>query len=63
MVNYAIHKIAEARAHIMAGVIRAGKRPEDVIVSSVISCLVSEDRSGADRSPGHEWTGLIHKAR
>ena len=47
MVNHTVDSVGAARANIMEGVEQAGKRPADVIVSTMIPCSVSEDRDAA----------------
>ena len=47
MINYNIDKISEARGHFIAGAERAGKRPEDVVLSTLISTLAAESHEEA----------------
>lgn len=47
MVNMAIHQIPGRRENVHDGARRVGKKPEDVTIASMISCLASPDRNEA----------------
>ena len=49
MVNHTVDSVRNARVNIMEGAERAGKQPEDVVVSTMIRCAVASDREDARR--------------
>ena len=59
MINYNIDKIPEARRHFISGSERAGKSPEDIVLSTLIATLPGENREEARRRMRLNFTKAV----
>ena len=58
MVNHTVDSVRDARANIIRGADRAGKQPEDVVVSTMIRCAVASDREDARQLMRHSTVAI-----